>query len=375
MHSWFGKKMLLRSIVIAGLVTTVAGCSMFSDSEERVVSEDHLYLEAVEAQVISVPQGFEAPSGSEDFYMPKEPAAGPLGEDLDIQAPTQLLALASGSRLDEQNRTSMIWLDQSEVVNNLSKFTWEAIKGYLTGQKVTGSNFDENSTTVETGWVTHVKESSFWSWGTSDVVTNYKYKMALTMRPHGKTAAVSVELSGHQLDGQDVPLSSLTTEQRQRAEIGFLNEFVYHFQILQELRIDKAKRTGSKIITLTTANDADGSPVFHSIKSVDTVWVEMRVLLEGIGFTIDDVDRSVRKLFISYQKPDVGFWDSLWGNSDIPELELTPGEYVIKVTDGIKPGESFVILSDKDEQRLPANNYQAISTQLVDMAKKLGLEL
>ncbi|MFT5163997.1 MAG: outer membrane protein assembly factor BamC [Alteromonadaceae bacterium] len=372
MHLFLKEKQWLKCLMVISVAGLAAGCS---SSEEQVVSEDHRYLESNEGKVIAVPQGLNQPIGDDDFYMPKIPKVGSLGQSLDIRAPTQLLALASGSRLDENNRTSMIWFDQSEVVDDLPKFTWDAINGYLDGQKVVDSQFDETGKTVQTGWVHHLKESSFWSWSTSDETTSYRYKMTMKMKPHGKSGYVSVALTGYQLNGKDVALASLVPVDRTQAEIGFLNEFVYHFQILQELRMDKSKRTGSTIITLALAKDAQGQQALHSDKDIDTVWVDFRMLLEGLGFTIDDVDRSVRQLFVSYKKPEVGFWDSLWGGSDLPELNLTEGEYIIKVTDAQILGESLISISTKDLQPLAQSEYDAVFEEFVKMAKQMGLSL
>lgn len=374
---WFENKLFnntvwLNSLLVVGVSGWMAGCS---SSEDRVLNEDHQYVNAVEGKAMAIPQGLEKPQINSDYELPTTALNGAVGEQLDVRSPVQLLALASGSRLDDNNRTSMLWFDQTEVVKDLSKFTWDAIKGYLKGLNADGSTFDEQEKTVITDWIHHVDESSFWSWGASDVKTSYRYKMTLQMKPHGKTGAVTTTLIGHQLNGQDVAVSSIAPIDKIQAEVGFLNEFVYHFQILQELRMDKTERTGSTVITLDTTQNDEGQQAFHSSKGLDTVWAEFRVLLEGVGIKVDDVDRGLRKLFISYKAQKPGFWDSLWGDEAFPELDLPDGEYMVRVKEGKKRGESLITLYDKDDQPLPASQYLALESVLIETAKTLGLEL
>ena len=191
-------------------------------------------------------------------------------------------------------------------------------------------------------------------------------------RANGFITIVNVKLTGHQRDGKDVPLSSLTKNEINRAETTFLIDYIYHYQLLQEVLMKKARIVRKSDFTLSVGANEQGQQVFHSAKTVDTVWVHFRTLVENLGFTVDDFDRSGKKLFITYELQEQGFWDSIWGD-DVVELSLPPAQYVLKVTSNDK--QSTVTFYDENEQPLSASQVQSMEAAFVTVAKKQGLEL
>jgi outer membrane protein assembly factor BamC len=360
----------LKCVSVAVATALLGGCA---SPEDRVVNEDHQYVNTAERDALKLPPGAKTSVGDETYFLPQKKSAGAIGENLEINSPLQLLALAGGSRLDDVNKASKIWFDRTSVVKDLPTFTFGALSSYLKRNNVTGSTLDSVKRTAKTGWINEVREGSFWSWGDNSTSSGYRFSTSQYSSGKGNTTSVEVKLEGYQRDGEDVPMSTLSEEYIDRSEIAFLNDYIYHFQLLQEVLMKKAQIARASDFTLKMGNNEKGEHVFRSAKNVDVVWVEFRTLLEKIGFTVDDVDRTTKKLFLTYAKPDQGFWGSLWDDDDFVELDLPPGQYVIRVTELDR--KSVITFYDQDEQPLPQNRYTAMENSFIKLAKKLELEL
>ena len=349
-------------LVISGYL---GGCA---SPEDREVNEDHQYVNAEERGELKLPEGHVRRSGDDSFHLPKNTPAGKVGETLDIRSPVQLLALASGSRLDEQNKVSKIWFDRTDVVEDLPKFTFDALKSYLKSEKVADASFDDSAKTADTGWIVETKEGGFWPWSEDDSSISHRFDTVQTQRAKGYITSVDVKLTGVRRNGETVAVSSLPQEYINRAETNFLNQYVYHFQLMQEVLMKKAQIARAEDFTLTLADSGQ----FHSAKAADTVWVEFRTLIENLGFTVDDVDRTSKILFVTYAEPDEGFWSSLWSDDDKP-LSLSPAQYVIKVS--ARERQSSIVLMDKDQNPLPQSTMQEIASKMIKKARAMELEL
>ena len=179
-------------VICAVLVKTgvVSGCV---SPEDRVINEDHQYVHATERGEIRLPEGAIRPTSDDSYKLPDEQPSGDIGEALNIQSPLQLLALASGSRLDDKNKVSKIWFDKTAVIDDLPKFTFDALRSYLKSNKVADSNIDEAAKSVNTGWITEVREGSFWSWSDDSSSSSYKFVTGQQDRANGFITIVNVK--------------------------------------------------------------------------------------------------------------------------------------------------------------------------------------
>lgn len=356
------------ALCIAGMVV---GCA---SPEDQVIDEDHEYVNTGERGPLVLPPGAKRPQGTGEYILPEHKSRGPVGQDLDIQAPPQLLALASGSRLDEKNTVNRIWFDKTNVVEDLSSFTFDALKSYLSIRKVEGSELNNDAKTMITGWINNTKEDSFWLWGGDSTTTSHRFDVKQAVSAKGLVTRVDVKLVGHRVDGEEISLSSMTQEQINRAEISFLNDYIFHFQLIQEDLMRNAQVASTDDFSFTFGKTAKGSFAFQSDKDVETVWVSIRTLLENVGFTVDDIDRTSKKLYATYEKPELGFWGSLWSDDEDIDLQIPHGQYVIRVTNDDER-KSKVVFFDQSEQELSESLYQNMQSTLVRMGQKLGLKL
>ena len=359
---------------VAVIVATAILASCSSSDEQQVINEDHQYVNTKEQPSLVLPQGATPIKVDETYTLPEHHSKGAIGEALDLQSPPQLLALASGSRLDKKGVKNKIWFDRTTVVEDLPQFAFDALKGYLQQENAQGTQLNETKMSSDTGWITDTIEGSIWPWADGDQSTSVRFKTEQAKSANGAVATVQANLIGLRKNGQDVPLSSLTPKDKLRAEVQFMNGYIYYFQLSQEKLLKQKEVAKVSEMTLRISNNAKGDSVFRSDKNADLVWVHFRSLLEEVGFSVDDVNRSERKLFVSYEQKEVGFWDSIWGKSENQyAIDIPYGHYMVRVTtDSTK---SVVTFYDEFDKPIADKHYQALVGTLTEVAKKLALEL
>jgi outer membrane protein assembly factor BamC len=75
----------------------------------------------------------------------------------------------------------------------------------------------------------------------------------------------------------------------------------------------------------------------------------MPAIFEKYGFKQTDLDESNQVYYVDYEKPDSGFWDSVWGKAK-PMLNLENASYQFRLSTIGK--HTAVVLSDKDNKPL-----------------------
>lgn len=360
-----------RAIVIAA--TTVLGACSSSD-EQQVIDEDHQYVNTQEQGPLVLPQDSLPVKLGDEFLLPEHQSKGQIGESLDLQSPPQLLALASGSRLDKSGIKNKIWFDRTTVVEDLPEFAFDALKGYLRQERAEDTKLNEGSKTSDTGWITDTIEGSFWPWADGDKSTSLRFDTKLAHTENGAVATMEANLTGMRVNGKDVPLSSMTGKDKLRAEVQFMNGYIYYFQLAQEKLLKTQEVAKVYEMSLRVSNNGDGQSVLRSDKNADLVWVHFRTLLEEVGFEVEDVDRSARKLFVRLGEKELGFWDSLWSSNESEyKLNIPIGRYMVRVTTAST--KSVITFYDEYNEPLSDAQYQAIIGPFTQAAKKLALEL
>ena len=361
-----------RAIVITA--TTVLGACSSSD-EQQVINEDHQYVNTQEQGALALPEGAKLNKSGDEFLIPNHQSNGQIGEDLDLQSPPQLLALASGSRLDKKGVKNKIWFDRTTVVEDLPAFAFDAMKGYLRQERAQGSELNDETKKTDSGWITDTIEGSIWPWADGDKSTSLRFKTVQAQTENGAVATVQADLIGMRINGEDIAIDNMTDKDKLRAEVQFLNGYIYYYQLAQE-KLLKAKEVAKVYeMSLRLSNDGDGKTVFRSDKNADVVWTNLRTLIEEVGVEVEDVDRSARKLFIRHNEKETSFWSSIWGSDDNGEYQINIpyGTYMMRVTSA--GTESVITIYDEFDNRVSDEFYQTMIAPFSQAAKKLALEL
>ncbi len=357
----------LKSVAVAVAACLSSGCITLSD--------DYAYMKSSETNAIDVPSDLKRPVSDTEFRLPKNQIKGDLGTQLDIQAPSQVMPLADGSRIDEEEKAAKIWFDKTIVVDDLEAFIWDSLIDYLETEAINVVAMNEKDKVVETDWIAKEQESGYWFWKDYRDIQKARFKYKVTMRPHGRVGNVEVTLEGFE-KLTDERLGTEELVAKHRAEVEALNAFIAHFDFRQRKLAKKLQinTPDTQITELGLGFDNEGWAAFTSRRKIEQVWSQTRTLLEALNFEITDFNNSERVYYVKYEQPDSGIWDSLWGEEkDIPELPLIPGEYVVKVgKNGDDITISFFTARDKS---IGAEMMTQLHSTFNETAAKAGLEL
>ena len=340
----------------------ISGCSLFPDE----VTEQSP-VEAKPVAELKVPAGLTAAKKPAQFDIPPAPNA-PVTE-VELKSPMQVLALATNSRVEEEEKEARIWFERSEFTGELLPYLKKNVLDFGAEKQIEITQKDQQGLVFETGWVSRFEEEGFWLW--KDLVEKEQSRFLVVFEPktHGRAVGVRVQLLEHRYIENDAKLSAIA---QKREEVYFLNRLVDKVATVELAQI-KLKKAQSRQVTLTTGFDADGNAAMVTGQALDTAWAQLELLFEQNGFVVNDLDRTRYTFFLTYSEPETGFWDSLWSDDTVINVPLTPGDYQVVLT----KAEVGTILSWRDSEGkvMSAEQVSALHQALVQIVKKDHIEL
>ncbi|MDX3773721.1 outer membrane protein assembly factor BamC [Chromatiaceae bacterium AAb-1] len=351
MHYW------AKSVVVASILLT--GCSLFSSDQ---VESSRNEPSAVD---LKIPQGLSSPARPGQYDIPPvaaEPSA------VTTRAPALILATAASSRIEEEEKLARVWFERNEYTDDLVPFVQQNISSFFSQQN-TSVQTSSDGLRYETDWITQYDETGFWFWKSQQPREQARYLLNIEPRPHGRTASLTVKMLEHQYFQQGGALNS--ADQR-RQEIDLLNQ-VINAVAVTEVEIARANRAREPEMTLEAGMDASGNAVLLTAQSVDVAWTQLEQLFPALNLAVTDINRSVLTYYVTYSKPERGFWSRLWGSATMPELPLAEGDYqVVLSRNGNGAAISF---RDNEGQLLPANVINELYDPIVSAVRSARIEL
>lgn len=346
--------------LVASLV--ISGCSLFPED----VAEQNT-VEVKPVAELKVPDGLTAAKKPAQYDIPPAPNA-PVTE-VELKSPMQVLALATNSRVEEEEKEARIWFERSEFTGELLPYLQKNVLDFGQEKQIEMTQKDQQGLIFETGWISRFEEEGFWLW--KDIVEKEqsRFLVVLEPKPHGRTVGLRVQLLEHRFIDNTAKLSAIA---QKREEVYFLNRLVDKVATVELAQI-KLKKAQSRQITLTTGFDEQGNPAMITGQTLDTAWAQLELLFEQNGFVVNDLDRTKYSFFLTYSEPETGFWDSLWGDEETIVLPLTAGDYQVVLT----KAEVGTILSWRDGEGkvMSAEQVSALHQALVQLIKKDNIEL
>ena len=345
------------------LVATLflTGCSMLGFEEtEQAVDEQRI-------AELQIPQGLITPRKPGQYDLPKQVAAGERGEALDLRPPVQILAVATNSSVDEEDKSVRVWFERSEYTGELLPYLQTNLAAFF---KNNGIEFaGANSLKLTTGWVQQYEETGFWFWKGQELTQQSKFVVTLEPKPHGRTVGISVHLDAVKYEN---PEQKLTTVGQRREEAHFLNRMVDHIATVELAAIREAK---AKLpdVQLTRASSSEGAAVLLTKSSIDTAWSQLEILFEQLSLEVTDLNRTDYLYFVKFNKPESGLWDSIWGDDNAAVLPIAETEYQVKLS---KSDQGTIIqFNDAQGKALDGETMDAIYPVLVEAIRTNKLEL
>lgn len=345
------------------LVATLflTGCSMLGfEKTEQAVDEQRI-------AELQIPQGLATPRKPGQYDLPKQVAAGERGEALDLRPPVQILAVATNSSVDEEDKSVRVWFERSEYTGELLPYLQTNLATFFKNNAIEFAG--ANSLQLTTGWVQQFEETGFWFWKDQALTQQTKFVVTLEPKPHGRTVGISVQLVSVKYED---PEQKLTTVAQRREEAHFLNRLVDHIATVELAAIREAK---AKLpdVQLTRAQSTAGAAVLLTKSSIDTAWSQLEVLLEQLSLEVTDLNRTDYLYFVKFTKPESGLWDSIWGNNEAQVLPIAEAEYQVKL---LKSEQGTIIqFNDAQGKPLDAATMDAIYPVLVETIRTNKIEL
>jgi uncharacterized lipoprotein len=338
----------------------LSGCSLWPAAEKTAVNEQRI-------AELQIPAGLKAPKKPGQYDLPAKVAAGVAPEQMDLRAPMQVLAVATNARVEEEEKEARVWFERSEFTGDLLPYLQNNINGYFSKNTIEVSQ--PKQLEWQTGWVSEYQETGWWLWKGQELTQQSKFSVQLEPRSHGRTVAVQVRLLEHKYTDDTQKLTPIS---QRREEVHFLNRIIDHIATVELAAIREAKAKLPDVL-LTRAVNEKQEPVMLTTQPIDVAWSQLELVLEKVGLEVTDLNQSDYVYYVKYVKAEQGFWDSIWGDEDLPELPLTAGEYQLSLSKTDKG--TAIKIKDKDGKVLDQTTLDAVYEVFAAAIRQGKLEL
>lgn len=348
------------------LSLSIAACS---SGNNRQAHGDFDYAKNEEPNPLNIPEGLAKPRKKQEFYIPEvADSNAPVGEEMDIRAPSLVIPMAAGSRIEGNEGEAKVWFDQVIDSKNLLDFVRDALKSQLSNDGVALSPVGKDELVFESDWYRSTKESGYWLFKEIEQTESMRFKYTLEAKPHGRSVAIKVDLIDYSKNDATGSMSDINSIEKHRAEMAMLNTLIgevdyqyriYKHQLLQE----KAKQINVSLGT----NDENQAALIVNM-DLDSLWTSIPTFFRENGLEVTDLNESKHIYFLTFKKVEESFWSSMWGDEK-PSLDLAEGKYQFIFTE--QEDKTAVTVLDSDGNVLPA---QKLETLLPAMESGLSFE-
>ncbi|MFT5838572.1 MAG: outer membrane protein assembly factor BamC [Flavobacteriales bacterium] len=342
---------ILKNTVLTATVMTATVLTACSSLEEREVASGSFdYVKEQPGQKINIPDDVDTPKFNNVFKLPdlgdKAPKTA-MGKDLSVLSPSLVLPVVTGSHIEEGSKDATVWFDQVDDSQPLDTAVWNSLIRFLETEGVGVEAFDKDKQILITDWVikNESEESSWYNWSKSERTIGQRFEFSLIKKPHGRTAALSVNLVDYKekLDSQSIEITQSKDDRRN--EVDVLNRVVKNYEFETQVANVKRFRQIREGLEMELGFNSDGEPAFVVDGDFDITWPRLLLVLRKLGFDVKDFDKSNGLLFVKYNGAEDGWWSNIW-SSDKNELDLDIEEYRIKVL-GVGKKTSVTLLDDE----------------------------
>ncbi len=308
--------------------------SACSSVDSKHAQGDFDYAKKQESKEFIVPDSLDKPATQREFAIPNDVNhQGPIGSKVDIRAPSLVLPIAASSRVISESDQAIIWFDKVLEDENLLTFIKASLISQLTSDDVSYEEVEVTSDsdlkgiaeTLDSKWY-HNEVETGWLFTDIESSTSMRFRYEFFLKPHGRSVSLKVSLIDYMKTDNEGGTKNIDPIDKQRAEMAMLNEVVaqvdYNYRLQQ--RENRLMRANQKLVTVGENKAAESAYVVEM--SLDNLWDNMPIFFEKHGFTISDLDETKKIYFVDFTKPDIGIWDSIWGDEQ-PVIDVSDAKY------------------------------------------------
>jgi len=342
-----------RLFFYSAIALALTACS--GTNSYKHASGDYSYVNDKSVPTLKVPASLTQPKTDNKYAITNQiNHQGPVGEKVDIRAPSLVLPVTSGARVELKDTGTTVWFDQVDESQPLEPLIVHAIAEVLKDQHSSIKEKDDTHLRYQSDWIEKTQEQGFWLWKYNQMLNKAKFEYQLSVKPHGRSVSVSVKMVAYQgLNSKD----KIDPIDKQRAQVDMLNAVIgqvgYQYRLLKKEK--REHRATQKLVSM--AKNAKNQPAYLVDMDLDSLWSNMPIFFEHNGFKITDLNESNKIYYVDYVKPSVGFWASLWGNEK-PIIDLPNGKYVFDLAE--QGDNTLVTISTADGKVLTQQTLTAI---------------
>lgn len=343
-----------RILYFSLLALSISACSNVDN--KRAVG-DFDYAKTPEAKELVVPAGLHTPAKHREFAVSnKINHDGPVGEQVDVRAPSLVLPVAASSRVIPESEESLIWFDKIIEEEDLLPYIHKAVVDQLAESDIGLTLVDGQPNTYESDWF-HREEESGWLFTYIDVSESMRFRYELTAKPHGRSVSLKVTLAEYMKTNWDGGSKKMDPIDQQRAEMAMVNEIIGQVDYMYRLEQRKIRIMRAEKKMVSIGENPEAEPAYIVEMELDYLWSNLPVFFENHGFVISDLNETKKIYYVDFVAPEVSVWDNIWGD-EAPVVDILDAKYQFVLAD---QGEQTVLtIYDVNGNVLPVATLERI---------------
>jgi len=310
--------------------------SACSSNNNKTAQGNFDYAKKQESKKFIVPENLDKPAQQQAFLISdKINHQGPVGQQMDIRAPSLVLPLAASSRVVAESDESIIWFDKVFEDKDLLTFIKNALisqlksdeVGYevISSPNISDEKLKGKTEVFESHWY-HNEVETGWIFTDIELSTSMRFRYEFYLKPHGRSVSLKVSLIDYMKTDNAGGSKTIDPIDKQRAEMAMLNEIVsqvdYNYRLQQ--RENRLMRSNQKLVSIGENKESEAAYVVEM--KLDNLWDNMPIFFEKHGFTITDLDETNKIYYVDFVKPENSIWDSIWGDEQ-PIIDVNDAKY------------------------------------------------
>ncbi|MDV7105076.1 outer membrane protein assembly factor BamC [Vibrio sp. TH_r3] len=281
-----------HQLVIGSLAVLVLSACASSPEQRRQAKDDFEYLDTV---------AFESWKVQEDaigeFYpnydIPSADYKGPIGPEVDIRPPQQVLELIPGARSEVKDGVVTLWLLQEAELDKV----WNTLRQLIDDRNI--QLIDDSDKHIETDWI---------SWQSEDeeslIEARYLFERFAANNRHGfKATLIDWKENGVEKE------VSITNKERYNTFMTNVITSTYDQNLRAEAELKALELV--KKIPISMGKDRSGLPVIIARSPYNIFWQRTVTVLPLVGFDLEERNQSQGLIKATYSSPDDEFWTSI----------------------------------------------------------------
>ncbi|WP_413284934.1 outer membrane protein assembly factor BamC [Vibrio sp. MA40-2] len=281
-----------HQLVIGSLAVLVLSACASSPEQRRQAKDDFEYLDTV---------AFDSWTVQEDaigeFYpnydIPSGEYQGPIGSEVDIRPPQQVLELIPGARSEVKDGVVTLWLLQETELDKV----WNTLRQLISDRNI--QLVDDSDKHIETDWI---------SWQSEDeenlIEARYLFEQFVANNRHGfKATLIDWKENGTEKE------VSITNKERYNTFMTNVITSTYDQNLRAEAELKALELV--KQIPISMGKDRSGLPVIIARSPYNVFWQRTTNILPLVGFDLEERNQSQGLIKAKYSSPDDEFWTSI----------------------------------------------------------------